>query len=829
MVTETYHRVDVPIALSVGPSEVVIRTGYLFPVFSGRFDKSVPGSARRGSREFVGFVWTAGEGNLGVRFETSGDAIGFANHMALIGKHDVEPLRAVASQEQPYRSTITEGIVLGIDPLFEDIYLGPARAAGTGDVYEVVVYGDDDRAKGASRRAQRIFRERMTVLEDAGAPVNDAIAWDRLGEAMGVGSAQGSSALLDVHGPTRLGYAGPAVRDEWITAIRDDSGAADVRRRVRVLSLAHRSNGTLSAALLTGETFPRINPADPFSAPAPPTRVQASVASSRVYVQDFAPDAVRVDVQSNLELRVVGEPIQWFDLAIPKMDTRKGSFEVVAARLEDGTSVIGQAPLLTHIDVAEVVDPTEDDPDEPSEDTDTPMPQTRAEDPVSKLRILLPTPARAGDTIRVELHWRDTWPWGGTIQCGRTENGGTATGLQRYLPTPTGAFPGNPWRFSTDVAIPGDRKWTAAVSGPTTKEWEAEGWRWVRAQHTESTTLWPEVSVGRWKTHREPAVGTLPAIRVNLFEPAALRQFGPQIRQILDYYSRWMPAYDGGELDVFESPARCGELTWVAPHGMVNVQKALRPGQTLAGVKMATLSWQLLAHELAHQEWGHLVQPASTDDFWMAESLSEAYACMYVGAAFGWEKCAESMDRSREFWERGTMHRRASLSGAYRSPMQTNIVYKYGPALLASVLRPRIGDRAYFQALDLLAVDYSRMTVTTEQLQHYFTLASGRDQGDFFDFWVHSGFIPSLELHWQMEGQSVRGLVESDIPFGAIEVPIQIGEGDEAIIVWVDVRDGRGTFEHALPEGATPDVALDPARWVLARSRRASRSNTDPR
>ncbi len=204
--------------------------------------------------------------------------------------------------------------------------------------------------------------------------------------------------------------------------------------------------------------------------------------------------------------------------------------------------------------------------------------------------------------------------------------------------------------------------------------------------------------------------------------------------------------------------------------------------------------------------------------------MAELYSCMYMGAAFGAEHCDDTLRRYHRRWEvrPHVDFESASLSGAYGSRNQPDIVYRYGPALFHRGLLQEIGPAAFYGALDVLLREQGGRYVTTEHLQHYLEGASGRDLGDWFDFHVHGGYLPAVVARWDAKGATVVGEIEADIPFGTFTVPVRIRSKDGDVDLMVEVVDGKGSFTGVAPSRKGLDVEVDPDQRRLLR-RRGSR------
>ena len=57
--------------------------------------------------------------------------------------------------------------------------------------------------------------------------------------------------------------------------------------------------------------------------------------------------------------------------------------------------------------------------------------------------------------------------------------------------------------------------------------------------------------------------------------------------------------------------------------------------------------------------------------------------------------------------------------------------------VMAEMLRLRIGDQAYFRALDALAEELAGGLVSTDQLREAFEATSETELSDFFDYFAY--------------------------------------------------------------------------------------------
>lgn len=830
-----------------GPAVTVLRGGWTVPVFSGhfsgewerrgtellrrRFDDEpadvmpVPGPEERGDRALVGYVWLAGDDGVGevtVELPDRADALRLANRMVLGFGEPRDAWAPVAHGEAPVRTAVTEAIVLSVDGAVDRHVLGRDEQ----DPFVVVVWDDRGLARRMGDRAQAALRERERAWRSAGLDPGVELAWDRLLTPDGPGTW-----VVDLLADRRWGLvvdprvvAADPRADRWLTVLARPTGADD-RRSVRVSALGLTPGGRAVDSVVSGELLaPAVEP------PLRPRGWEAGAATGRVLLQPAnGGSTVTVAVRLDLTLQSVGGAGQVVDLVVPKVEAVPGTWVITAATLPDGTSLVGRSVSRVEADGAD-----RDDDD----DVEVPEEREAEESPIQ--RLVLPEPVPDGGVVTLHLEYQDTWPvasMSGIRSVGGVQSlaTGNSSGLRQVLPALSPGGVGRPWDHLLTVGVPTAANLVTAVSGATVRSWEERGWTLTEATCEVGACRWPDVAVGRFMSRDDPAEQGFPAVKVRLLSShyGAIEQLAPEARRVIQYYQRWLPPFPLRELEVFEQPEAVNGFTWIAPYGMV----ALQTANTIGSVQSDSywnprwaaphLESGVYAHEIAHQYFGHLAVPATQEDFWIAESFSELFAAMYVGAAFSPDDYAVRMKEARKRWEQDVVRSElapASLSLAYDSPAQTDVVYRYGPFVLGEMLRKRIGTEAFFQALDAGLRERPNTPVTSERVQAWFEDASGQDLEPFFDFWVHGGFVPDVALRWSVAGERVTGTVTADVPFGTFDLPVVVSvDGVAQEPVWVTVTDGVGTLDApGGPPGARVKVALDPDHATLTGSRRTT-------
>jgi hypothetical protein len=468
--------------------------------------------------------------------------------------------------------------------------------------------------------------------------------------------------------------------------------------------------------------------------------------------------------------------------------------------------------------------------------------------------VVLPAPVAPGEMFAFDLSWATNWMFANftAARNGDDPVSGVGVALSRQLGATTGPQPFLPevasgvgptrWQATTRVGVEARplSPVTAAVSGQTVREWvDKEGWAWVEARAQRAVS--PIVAIGRWRFQSEPASHGMPGVRVHHFAPYTRLANGlpAEVRRVVHYLNRFLPDYDGREIEVYQNASLLDKDALaqtdrrVAAPSLIGLQtvrvSTIRRGAQARRAAPHRLQASI-ARQVAHQWWGQKIIPATARDRWAIGALAEVYADFYLRSAHGEQTYRRSMDAARVAVEgreidMGAAVRRMrshAMTGAtFATDIPSRLRADYARVLLAEMIRPRIGDHAFFGALDALVNQASKGRLRTADLQAAFEQASGQDLTAFFDWWVHGGVLPKLRLETRIETvgsqQVLHGCIVSDLPFGRFDVPVEVidRDGERTVAALVDVVDGRGRFEVSAREGVV-SAALDPMGRTLA-------------
>ena len=486
-----------------------------------------------------------------------------------------------------------------------------------------------------------------------------------------------------------------------------------------------------------------------------------------------------------------------------------------------------------------------------------------------QVMVLLPEAVEAGEEVTLNLTWSARWKFAHFAVSERfyatdAETSAEPRSIYRPLGATTGAQPLLPglmpaagagtWDFTASLSAPQPllASRTAVLSGKTTSRRIDDG-TGALVLTTEGTgSAGPAFALGRWIEQLDASEAGMPSVGVSLSPQLhrSLDDVSPEVRRVVTYLEGRLPDFPRDELEVYQDaevpPLVALQQAWLpANDGLIGLRTVSTPTVTSAGIVRDQYPHEAriqLARQVAGQYWGQQIVAASSRDQWLIDALSGAYAAFYLRSAVGVEAYQEHMEAirrrlesPREFsaapgavssWKRTDATRLLSPTAApSHTDIPAGIRSDYGTYVLASMLRPRLGDEVFFAALDLFAAEHAGQAVTTEDLQTAFELTAGRDLSAFFETWIHSGAIPSLAMEYSIDAAGhIRGCIDSSVQLGSLDAQVWISDDSGIIEAMVQVVDGSGRFEVEPRQGAV-EVVLDPEAITLATTRRTRQSD----
>lgn len=239
---------------------------------------------------------------------------------------------------------------------------------------------------------------------------------------------------------------------------------------------------------------------------------------------------------------------------------------------------------------------------------------------------------------------------------------------------------------------------------------------------------------------------------------------------------------------------------------------------------MVNLSFDLMAHELAHMWFGDKVTCGSWNDLW----LNEGFATYLTALSFKYLKPrSEWLQVMRDIRDDVTSVDDGSIFP--KDTVQVNrlfsgrLTYNKG-AFVLHMLRAKVGDAAFYSACRKYLNNKPRAYAfaTTRDLKTLMEQESGQNLDTFFQRWYMGEGFPYLNINWVQKGASMQVTVKQrtshpSVPFYSIPVPILFqGKNGDSLITFYPGKLEQ-TFSFLLPFSA--DTAIfDPEVEVLAKT-----------
>lgn len=156
-----------------------------------------------------------------------------------------------------------------------------------------------------------------------------------------------------------------------------------------------------------------------------------------------------------------------------------------------------------------------------------------------------------------------------------------------------------------------------------------------------------------------------------------------------------------------------------------------------------------IAHELAHEWWGNSITCAGFSHFWLNEGLVQFMVAAYQQHLFGdlayHREIKLAYARVNKALQKGRNSPLAFRTAITEQDINHTIVYNKG-ALVFYLLREKLGEKHFWQALKAYSLAFAGKSVVTDDLKRVFEQISGTDLSPFFQRWVYGEEIPVIKL-----------------------------------------------------------------------------------
>ena len=230
-----------------------------------------------------------------------------------------------------------------------------------------------------------------------------------------------------------------------------------------------------------------------------------------------------------------------------------------------------------------------------------------------------------------------------------------------------------------------------------------------------------------------------------------------------------------------------------------------------------------LAHELAHQWWGHGVSGQNYHERWLSEGVAQYAAALWTRHSEGEDTFRDVLDRMARWALRMTS--KGPIYLGYRLGHLKNdpqifraIVYDKG-AYVLHMLRGIVGDDAFRRGLTSFQATHRFGKAGTDDLRQSLEKASGQDLRACFDAWVLGTVLPRLRAS-SRSGPAATGYVTTvevvveglprPVP---LQIALDLNEGRDLREVDLGPEGGHWTFETGVPVNR---VGVNDDRGLLA-------------
>jgi hypothetical protein len=226
-----------------------------------------------------------------------------------------------------------------------------------------------------------------------------------------------------------------------------------------------------------------------------------------------------------------------------------------------------------------------------------------------------------------------------------------------------------------------------------------------------------------------------------------------------------------------------------------------------------------LAHEVAHQWWGHAVGWKNYHEQWISEGFAQYFAALYA------EKDLENNVLPNLLRQM----RRTAIDASGQGPVYLgyrlghirgdervfrSVIYNKA-AMVLHMLRRLVGDEAFFSGVRQFYEQWKFKKAGTDDFRQVVERTSGRDLSRFFETWIYGSSIPRIKFgsHLTSDSAVVRFEQRGDPVDVAITVTIAYTSGvtEDVIVVLADKM-----TERTLPlKGAVRSISANADNGAL--------------
>ena len=206
-----------------------------------------------------------------------------------------------------------------------------------------------------------------------------------------------------------------------------------------------------------------------------------------------------------------------------------------------------------------------------------------------------------------------------------------------------------------------------------------------------------------------------------------------------------------------------------------------------------------LAHEVAHQWWGHAVGWKNYHEQWISEGFAQYFAALYAEKDREGNVLANLLRQMRhtaiEASSQGPIFLGYRLGHIQADDRVFRAIVYNKSAMVLHMLRRLVGDDAFFAGVRSFYEQWKFRKAGTDDFRRSMEQTSGRDLERFFETWLYGASIPRLKFSYHVTGG--EAVVRFEVRGDAVDVPV--------------------TVTIAYTSGATEDIVIALAEQVTER------------
>ncbi len=282
----------------------------------------------------------------------------------------------------------------------------------------------------------------------------------------------------------------------------------------------------------------------------------------------------------------------------------------------------------------------------------------------------------------------------------------------------------------------------------------------------------------------------------------AARQF-KQVPLMLEAFEHWFGPYP-----FYEDSFKLVEVPYLGMEHQSSITYGNGYENGYLGHDLSGSGWGLkfdfiIIHEAGHEWFANNITYKDAADMWIHEGFTAYSENLYLDYHYGHEAAAAYVIGTRR-----NIQNDRPVIGTYGVNSEGSADMYYKGANMLHTLRQLIEDDALWRSiLRGLNRDFYHQTVSTQQIEDYISEKSGKDLSAFFNQYLRSTDIPTIE--YRIEGDQMHFRYTNIVEDFDMPVRVQVGEELRWIFPEADWK------TEAIPEGAL--LEFDPNFYIESR------------